>query len=279
MAEISAGAVKSLRERTGLPMMECKKALSESEGDEDKAIEILRKKGMDTAAKKAGRETSEGRIACCSTSAAGAMVELRCESAPVANNEEFRELAASLAEALAAREAADGESLLEAADPGRPEHSLGERFASVQNRLRENMKVARVVRWEGTTGSYVHHDGRKAAMILVDRAPDDAALLAQLCMHIVSMRPQALTPDDLDPALVAKEREILSEQARSTGKPENIIEKIVDGRMRNFFAEKVLPEQAYALDTGKTVRAVLKETGIEVVRFARWEVGEALEGQ
>jgi elongation factor Ts len=279
MAEISAVAVKSLRERTGLPMMECKKALVECEGDEEKAIEHLRKKGMDTAAKKAGRETSEGRIACFHTSTTGAMVELRCESAPVANNDEFRELASKLAEALAGTQADDGEALLKIADPGKLDQSLGDLFATVQNRLRENMTVARLLRWEGATGSYVHHDGRQAAMILASSAPEQPALLSQLCMHIVSMRPEALSPEDLDPDLVAKEREILSEQARATGKPENIIEKIVDGRMRSFFADKMLPEQPFALDTGRTVGAVLKDAGLEVIRFVRWEVGETLDKQ
>ncbi|MBI3466945.1 MAG: translation elongation factor Ts [Planctomycetes bacterium] len=277
MVEISAQAVKAMRDQTGLPMMECKTALIEAEGNQELAVEILRKRGRSTAAAKAGRETSEGRIACHVSPSAGAMVELRCESAPVANNQEFRALAATLARELAVsgREA-DVQSLLGQPSRERGQGTLGDLFLEIQNRLRENMVLARVLRWEGTVGSYVHHDGRKAALIEVEGQPADRSLLVDLCMHIVAFPALAVGVEELDPGLVAKEREILTEQARARapGKPEAILAKIADGLLRDFYAQKVLLEQPYARDSAKTVGTVVREAGLKVRRFARWQVGE-----
>lgn len=272
MAEVTAQAVGGLRDRTGLPMMECKSALIEAGGDEEKAIELMRKRGLQAASKRAGRETTEGRIASFVGPKCGTLVELRCESAPVASNDEFRGLASDLAETLAgAAGVSDPEALLRLKDKaGQP---LQERFDTTLNRMRENIVLARLLRWEGVTGSYVHHDGKQAALIEVDRVPSRDGLLKELCMHIVSARPMALKPDELDAALVAKEREILTEQARASGKPEAVIEKMVEGRMRSFYAERVLLEQPFALDASKTVGVVAKEAGVAVGRFVRWDLG------
>lgn len=276
MAEITAQAVKALRDETSLPMMECKSALSEAEGDHDLAVEILRKRGLSTAAKRSGRETSEGLIAAHVTATSASMVELRCESAPVAKNEIFSGLAETLAETLSGDSSiTDPETLLQKSDPRNTSQTLEDAFADAKNQLRENMTLSRIGRWEGVSAGYVHHDGRQAAVIQVDQTASDDQILRQICMHIVSLRPVAASQAEIDPALIAKEREILSEQARATGKPEQVIEKIVEGRMRNFFAERVLPEQAFALDSSKTVGEVLNDVGVKLERFVRWELGES----
>lgn len=275
MPTISAQAVKSLRDRTGLPMMDCKKALVETSGDEDAAIELLRKKGADAAAKKVGRETMEGRIACfLAPDGSAGIVELRCETAPVANSDDFRELAADLARQVAKGDAAsDVEGLLAQKFIRDTSQTLQDRIHDVQNRIRENMQITRFRRLESPTAFYEHHNGRVGVVVQLSKA-SDSSLPTDVCMHIAAMRPLALTVDQLDPEAVAKEREILSEQARATGKPENVLQKIVDGRMGKFYSETVLLEQPFVKDDKKKVGEVLKAAGIEVCDFVRWEVGE-----
>lgn len=276
MATISAQSVKQLRERTGLPMMDCKKALVESAGDEEAAIELLRKKGADAAAKKSGRETSEGRIACfIAPDGSAGVVELRCETAPVANGDDFRQLASDLARQVAeGGAAADAKGLLAQKFVGDPGRTLQDRLLDVQNRIRENMQIARFQKLDGPTACYEHHNGRKAAVVQLAK-PTGSELPREVGMQIVSMSPLALTVEQLDPEKVAKEREILTEQARSTGKPENVLAKIVDGRMGKFYAETVLLEQPFVKDDDKKkVGDVLKAAGIELRGFVRWEVGE-----
>lgn len=275
MATISAQAVKALRDRTGLPMMDCKKALVESGGDEEAAVETLRKKGADMAAKKAGRETSEGRIACfISPGGSAGIVEVRCETAPVANGDDFKQLAFDIARQVAeGSSAANVEELLAQNMIGESTQTLQHRLLNVQNRIRENMVPVRFEKLDGPAASYEHHNGRVGVVLQLAEA-SDASLPNDVCMHIAAMQPQALSVDQLDPEKVDKEREILTEQARATGKPDNVLQKIVAGRMGKFYSETVLLEQPFVKDDKKKVGEVLKEAGIEVRGFTRWEVGE-----
>ena len=277
MGEITAAAVKTLRENTGLPMMECKKALVEADGDQQKAIELLRKAGKKTAQKQAGRATGSGRIAVYTDpqAAAGAIVELQCESAPVAANEEFIALANNLATQLAVGPGAETpEELLRQPSPGKPGVTLRAQFDDLYNRIRENFKFERIERIDGTCGGYAHHNG--AAGVLLQIEGGNAALAKDICMHVAAMRPKVLRKEDLEPAEVEKEREILAEQARGEGKPEKIIEKMVEGRLRNFYAGRCLCEQPFvkAEDGKSTVGKVAKDAGMTLVRFVHWELAK-----
>ena len=273
MAEITAAAVRTLRERTGLPMMDCKKALQEAGGDADKAVELLRKTGAKMMEKRAGRTTSSGRIAVClaADGQKGAMIDLRCESAPVANNEHFVQLANDMAAQLVTGPgAASPEALLSQPSPSKAAPTLKQQFDELNNRIREVFKLERIVRIDGQCGGYAHHNG--AAGVLLQIEGGNAELAKDICMHVAAMRPAVLYKEELDPAVVAKEREILSAAARAEGKPEKIIEKMVEGRLRNFYAECCLAEQPFVKDDKKTVGEVAKEAGMKLVRFVRWEL-------
>jgi elongation factor Ts len=273
MAEISAAAVKSLRERTNLPMMDCKKALTEANGDVDKAVELLRKAGAKLMEKRAGRATTSGRIAVYVAAGAnvGTMIDLRCESAPVANNEQFVQLANDLAQQLAAGPGASSpEALLAQPSPSKAAPTLKQQFDELNNKIREVFKLERIVRIDGRCGGYAHHNGAVGVLLRFDGGNEELA--RDICMHVTAMRPAVLFKDELDPAVVAKEREILSEAARKEGKPENIIAKMVEGRLRNFYAECCLAEQPFVKDDKKTVAQVAKEAGMKLVSFVRWEL-------
>ena len=275
MAEISAAVVKALRERTGLPMMDCKRALEEAGGDQEKAVELLRKAGAKTMEKRAGRETSFGRIAMVAQMepGLGAMVELRCESAPVANNEEFVQLANDMVKQLAANPGiASPQDLLGKPSPSKAGKKLQDVLDDLTNRIREVFKVERIVRIDGPCGGYVHHDGAKGVLLHVEG--NNAAVAKDICMHVVAMRPQCTRTEELDPVMVEKEREILREAARREGKPDNIVEKMVEGRLRTFYSEHCLLEQPFAKDPAKTVGAVAKEAGLKIVGFVHWEIGK-----
>jgi elongation factor Ts len=274
MSEITAAMVKTLRERTGLPMMECKKALQETGGDEQKALEFIRKQGIKTKETRLGRETSAGRIAVYTDFAKGvaAMVELQCESAPVASGKEFVQFANDLAKHLATGPgAASGEELLKQSAPGKS-GTFGDTLDDMYNRIREVFKLGRVVRIDGACGAYAHHDGSAGALVEVKGGTPEVA--KDIAMHVVAFKPAAVSKGDLDPAAVEKEREILSEAARQEGKPENIIGKMIEGRLKNFFAEKVLLEQPFVKDDKRTVGKVAEEAKMQVVRFVRWELGK-----
>jgi elongation factor Ts len=273
MAEITAAAVRTLRERTGLPMMDCKKALQDAGGDADKAVELLRKAGAKMMEKRAGRATTSGRIAVylAADGHVGTMVDLRCESAPVAGNEHFVQLANDLAQQLAeGAGAASPEALLAQPSPSKAAPTLKQQFDELTNRIREVFKLERIVRVDGHCGGYAHHNG--AAGVLLQFEGGAAELAKDICMHVAAMRPAVLYKEELDPAVVAKEREILAAAARQEGKPEKIIEKMVEGRLRNFYAECCLAEQPFVKDDKKTVGEVAKEAGMKLVRFVRWEL-------
>ena len=276
MAEITAAAVKSFRERTGLPLMDCKRALQEADGDEDQAIEVLRKRGQQLADKRSDRETAFGRFGhyIGTDKSSGAMVELLCESAPVTTNEEFVQLADDLAEQLATGPGAEtADELLAQPSPSAEGKTLGEQKDELFNRIREVFRVGRLVRIDNPSGGYMHHAGTTAGVLLeLEGGTDEAA--KDVSMHVAAMKPDALDEDSLDPAVVAKEREILKEAALAEGKPENIVEKMVDGRMRNFFAERCLMHQPFVKDDKQTVGQYAKSAGMKVKNFWHWVIGD-----
>ena len=257
MPEITATAVKMLREQTGLPMMDCKRALQEVGGDTQKAVDWLRKQGKKVAEKRAGRSTTSGRIAVLADAAGrvGAMVDLRCESAPVANNDQFIAMATDLVGQLATGPgAATPEALLAQRSPSQPNHTLAEQLEDLANRIREAFKVERGVRIDGPTAGYAHHNG--AVGVLLEIEGGSAELARDICMHIAAMRPTVVRKEEIDAADVNKEREILAAAARAEGKPEKIIDKMVEGRLKDFYAERALLEQPHANQAkyaGKTI--------------------------
>lgn len=276
MPEVSAAAVKALRDKTDLPMMDCKEALKACNGDEAAAIDWLRTHGKKFMGGRAGtRETSSGRIAQYIDVAkkVGTMVELRCESAPVANNEEFIELANGLAKQLALGPGAKTpEELWKQPSPTKPGQSLADQKDDLSNKIREVFNLARIERYDGVSGGYVHHNG--ATGVLIEFEGGTPEVVKDIAMHTAAMRPQAVTKEELDPVIVAKEREILAEAARQEGKPENIIAKMVEGRLRNFYSERVLMEQPFVKDDKKTVGQLVKEAKLTIKRLVHWELGK-----
>jgi len=215
MAEITASAVKELREKTGLPMMDCKKALTEAGGDMQKAMEWLRIHGKKVQEKQSARSTSTGRIAIFSElePGVGAIIDLRCESAPVANNEHFVGLANDLAQQLAKGPgAATPDELLKQPSPSQTGITLRQQFDDLNNRIREKFVLQRIQRVCGPTAGYAHHNGAVAVLLQVENATGAAAELARdICMHIAAMKPTVLNKADVDPTLVAKERDVLDQ--------------------------------------------------------------------
>ena len=275
MPDISAAAVKALRERTGLPMMECKKALEASGGDEDAAVKKLREEGRKTQETRIGRDTSAGRIAVFAdvSRGVGAMIELLCESAPVAGSPEFKQFASDLVKQLATGPgAATGDELLKQPSPSKSGHTLGEVKDDMFNRIREVFKVGRIVRINAPSGAYAHHDGSIGALVEVTGGDNDTA--KEIAMHVAAQKPKVVSKEQLDPADIDREREILSVAARKEGKPEAIIGKMVEGRLRNFFSEKVLLEQPFVKDDKQTVGQIAKKAGMQIKRFVRWELGK-----
>lgn len=276
MTQITAAAVKALRDKTQLPMMECKRALQEADGDEEAAIRLLRERGRKTMAKRADRVTNVGRFAIFASidDGVGAMVELQCESASVASHEEFRQLANDLARQLATGPGTDSvEALWSQPSPSHSGVTLEQQRDELANRVREVFRLERIVRIDAPCGGYVHHTGTDGVLLEVQGGTAEVA--KDICMHIAAMRPTVINTEDVDPADVSKEREILTTQARTEGKPEKIIEKMVAGRMRNFFAERALCEQPFVKDEKTTVGKFAKANGTTPVRFIHWQLGRS----
>ncbi len=277
MPEITAEAVKKLRDRTGIQMMKCKAALQKADGDMEKAIEILRKENVGAVAKLAEREAGEGRIGVYidPVKQVGALVELRCETAPVAKSEMFVQLANDLAKQVALQEATTTEALVAQPYVDDPKKTVNDRLAEVAGLMRENMKPVRMVRLAGgPIGSYVHHDGSVGVLVLVEGAKGDAPLLRDVAMHITAKNPAAALREHVSQETIDKEMEIARAQAAATGKPANIVEKIAEGKMKTWYAENVLHEQPFVKDDSKTVGDLLKAAGLKLVKFARLRVGE-----
>tara|TARA_Y100000994_G_scaffold227123_1_gene210526 strand:- start:376 stop:1224 length:849 start_codon:yes stop_codon:yes gene_type:complete len=279
MAAVTAAAVMALREKTGLPMMECKKALTECGGDTEQAVEWLRKQGVKTQAMRADRETSMGRLAIYTDleQGVGTLVELKCESAPVAGSPDFKDFVNDIAKTLALGSGAKSpEELLAQKSQAHPDKTLGEIKDDLFNRMREVFELSRICRIDAPCGGYAHHDGSKAALVEITgetAGPQAAEVAKDVAMHIVALSPKAIVKEDLDQAVVDKEREILTEAAKQEGKPENIIHKMIEGRLRNFFSQCVLLEQPFVKDDKQSVGKLLKSAGLSVKRMEHWKIG------
>jgi elongation factor Ts len=296
MAEITAAAVKELRERSGAGMMDCKSALVESQGDMDAALDFLRTKGLAAAAKKAGRAASEGLIGLKTNGTAGAIVEVNSETDFVARNETFQAFVADVA-AIALDVGGDFDKLKAAPypDTGR---TVEEETVQLVATIGENISLRRAaaspkVVGNGIVAEYIHNRvapnlGKIGVLVaLQSDAPADklAGIGKNLAMHICSADPQSIDIASVDPATLERERKILADQARESGKPDEIVEKMVEGRLRKYYEETVLLEQVYVLDTdmkvGKAIEAAAKDAGadITVTGFIRFNLGEGLEGR
>ncbi len=277
MAEITAAAVKQLREMTDLPMMECKKALVEAEGDQEKAIEILKENFKKVQLKRADNETSEGRIftATKDDGSEAVMVEIQCESAPVATGaslKEFGDLCAT--QLLEGPGASTPEELLGQPAPNGSGKTLNDLFEDMVNKIREKIVINNVDRVAGPVGVYVHHDGKTGVLFQATGEAADTSILRDVAMHIAALRPACVNSEEVCETLVQEERDRLTAEAKATGKPENIIEKIVDGRMGNFFVEQgVLEYQPFAKDDTKAVSQALSEKGLKAKAFTLRFIG------
>ncbi len=275
---ITAAQVKELRERTGSGMMECKKALVENRGDIDAAIEWMRKQGLAKADKKAARIAAEGLIAIATSDNAdkAAMVEVNSETDFVSKNQDFRQFAAAVAQqALLSNPATLEELLTLPVSVGN--ESIEEARQGLVAKIGENINVRRFVLVEaeaGHVGRYIHGD---RIGVLVALEGGDAALAKDLAMHIAASKPQAIAPEDIPSEAVVKEREILIAQAKDSGKSSEIIEKMVEGRLRKFLSEITLLGQPFVKDTDTQVGKLLKDSAAKVRGFVRFEVGEGIE--
>ena len=296
MAAITAALVKELREKTGAGMMDCKAALKENDGDMEAAVDWLRKKGLSKAAKKAGRTAADGlvavKVAEAGNGAEGVLVEVNAETDFVARNEVFQKMVGEIAnQALAVK--GDVEALRKATYPG-GDKSVDEHIAEMVGQIGENMSLRRadyVSVDDGVVVSYVHTQitdnmGKIGVLVALKSGGDKAVLNGlgrQIAMHVAASRPLALTVDDLDSTLVEREKSVLADQARASGKPEAIIEKMVEGRLRKYYEETVLMEQIFVMDNetkiGKLVENAKNDAGapVELVGFVRMELGEGIE--
>jgi elongation factor Ts len=277
MAEITAAAVKALRDKTNLPMMEVKKALTEANGDEARAIEILKENFKKIQIKRADNTTSEGliRVLVSDDGSRGAMVELQCESAPVTKADDFVFLADQAVKQLLNGPGADSPAaLLAQSAPDKAGCTLQQVLEDVVNKIREKIVLARVVRVDGPVGGYAHHDGKTGVLFQADGANKVAAVLKDVAMHVAALRPAVTHPEELAADAIAAEKTRLTQEAAGSGKPANIVEKIVEGRMKTFYGEQgVLTFQPFAKDDSKTVSQALAEQGLKATAFTRWMLG------
>lgn len=292
MANITAALVKELRDTSGAGMMDCKVALQENDGDIDAAIDWLRTKGLAKAAKKAGRIASEGLVGVAAQGAKGVVVELNSETDFVARNESFQTLASQIA-SIALEVGGDFEALNTADFPGAGE-SVKDHIQTQIGTIGENLSLRRsdgLSVDNGVVASYVHNQmapglGKIGVLVALESTGDADKLNTlgrQIAMHVAATNPLAATTDELDPEVVAKERQVLADQAKESGKPDNIIEKMVDGRIRKFYEEVVLLAQTFVIDGERTVEKVLKESEgdigapVALKGFRRVELGEGIE--
>ncbi len=292
MAEVTAALVKELREKTGAGMMDCKKALMESDGNLESAVDWLRKKGLSAAAKKSGRVAAEGLIAVDTSGQAGAMIELNAETDFVARNETFQSAARTIA---ALTLASDGtlETVRALPFPG-ADRSVVEELTHLIASIGENMTLRRSARLsvdDGVVASYVHSSlapnlGKIGVVVALESTGNRERLLEvgkHLAMHIAAARPEVVSIEAVDPAALDRERSVLADQARASGRPESIIEKMVEGRLRKYYEEVVLLEQLFVLDGKSRVKTVIENLATElgvpvsVTRFERFALGEGID--
>lgn len=273
---ITAALVKELRDSTGAGMMDAKKALTETNGDMEAAVDWLRTKGLAKAAKKSGRIAAEGLVAVAVTKGKGIAVEVNSETDFVAKNAEFQAMVKSIAGAALG---VDSLEALKAAKLGT--QTVEETIVAKVATIGENLSVRRVAMLTGeTVVSYVHNaaaEGMGKIGVLVALTGDNADFGRQVAMHVAAINPASLSEDDIDPAMVEREKSILTEQARESGKPEAVIGKMIEGRMKKFFSEVTLLNQAFVVNPDLSVGAAAKEAGVEITGFIRLEVGEGIE--
>ncbi|MCB8838575.1 translation elongation factor Ts [Aurantimonas sp. VKM B-3413] len=289
---ISAAMVKELREKTGAGMMDCKTALAETNGDMEQAIDWLRKKGIAKADKKSGRTAAEGLIGAASGEAKAVVVEVNSETDFVARNEAFQTLVKNVAEVALSTDGSV-EAVSGAAYPGTGK-SAADTIKDAVATIGENMALRRSAMLSvenGVVATYIHNQvadglGKLGVLVALESTGDKAALTAfgrQVAMHVAATNPLALNADDIDPATVEREKAIFSDQARASGKPENIIEKMVEGRMRKFYEEVVLLKQSFVINPDLTVEKALeaaeKDFGApaKITAFVRFALGEGVE--
>ncbi|GMV63101.1 MAG: elongation factor Ts [Parvibaculum sp.] len=292
MADITASMVKELREKTGAGMMDCKSALNETGGDMEAAVDWLRTKGLAKAAKKAGRVAAEGLIGVVASGNAGAVVEVNSETDFVARNEQFQKMVADIASVALANEG-DFDKLVATNYPGASK-SVKDYVTEMVGTIGENMNVRRagyISVSEGVVAAYVHSQvapglGKIGVLVGLESSGDKAKLLElgrQIAMHIAATNPLSTRKEDLDPAVVERERNVLIAEAKESGRPDNIIEKMVEGRIRKFYEEVVLLSQAFVVNPDETVEKAVKaaEAGIgapiNVIGFVRFALGEGIE--
>ncbi len=291
---ITASMVKELREKTGAGMMDCKKALQEAAGDVEKAVDLLRQKGISKAAKKAGRATSEGLVGfvAAADGKSAALIEVKCETDFVARGEKFQNFVRDLTAQVMSDAPADEAALLAAPSVANPGRTVQDMLTEAIATIGENIQIGRFVKLEtsgpGMIGSYLHFNGKTAALVEMRAASDAAAatdafrdLSKDLAMQVAASAPLAVSPAGLDPALVDRERDVYRGKARAEGKPENIVEKIAEGAVKKYYKEVCLLDQPYIRDekvsVADVIKNVAKTTGspINVVRFVRIQLGVA----
>ena len=273
---ITAALVKELRDSTGAGMMDAKKALTETNGDMEAAVDWLRTKGLAKAAKKSGRTAAEGLVGTHVSNGLGVMVEVNSETDFVSKNAEFQEMVSNFTKAALKVNNVD-----ELVNSMIDDHTINEILTNKISTIGENMGIRRLSRLEGdSVASYVHNsaaDGMGKIGVLVSMQGDDNGIGKQIAMHIAAANPASLSEDDLDPGTIEREKLVLSEQARESGKPEAVIEKMIIGRMNKFFEEVTLLKQKFVINPDVTVSQAAADAGVKIIGFARFEVGEGIE--
>jgi elongation factor Ts len=297
MAEITAAMVRELREKTGAGMMDCKKALVEAGGDMEAAVDWLRKKGLSAAAKKSGRVAAEGLVAVASAPRTAAMVEVNAETDFVARNEHFQTFVATVAELvltvgedIEAIKAARWPGSVDLVEGGESFRTVGEQLTHLIATIGENMSIRRAKRLhvsEGTVATYVHSAvkpgmGKIGVLVALEGASEQAVMETlgrQIGMHVAAARPEALDVSFVEPSALEREKAVLTEQAMASGKPEAVIQKMVEGRIRKYYEEVVLLEQVWVHDGESRVKEIVKKAGMTLAGFARFQLGEGIEKQ
>ena len=273
---ITAALVKELRDSTGAGMMDAKKALTETNGDMESAVDWLRTKGLAKAAKKSGRTAAEGLVGTHVSNGLGVMVEVNSETDFVSKNAEFQEMVSNFTKAALKVNNVD-----ELVNSMIGDHTINEILTNKISTIGENMAIRRLSRLEGdSVASYVHNsaaDGMGKIGVLVAMQGDDNGIGKQVAMHIAAANPASLSEDDLNPGTIEREKQVLSEQARESGKPEAVIEKMIIGRMNKFFEEVTLLKQKFVINPDITVSQAAADAGVKILGFARLEVGEGIE--
>lgn len=291
MAEITAALVKDLREKTGAGMMDCKKALGETNGDMEDAIDWLRKKGLAAAAKKSGRVAAEGLVALATDGVRGAVAEVNAETDFVARNDQFQAYAKKVAE-IALGASGDIEKLKSSAWP--EGGTVAEKLTNLIATIGENMNLRRTAALsvsDGVVAGYIHSAaapglGKIGVLVALEGAGDKAKMAEvgkQIAMHVAAANPSFLTVDSVDASALEREKDVLREQAKATGKPDNIIEKMMEGRVRKYYEEVVLLEQLYVIDGESRIKQVVEKLGkdagapVALTGFVRFALGEGIE--